>query len=184
MNVLKFISVFLLLFIFACSNDSSTSPEDLVFIDGQTYTNQIFGFKISAPDAWQLEMNKDVTGMHALLFGIKSNFDGINPTFSLISSDANGMETPGDLLAASESYIVNQFPGVVFEFSETFTVDGFNCALLEYSFIYNGADLKQKQLLFFCRKKAVIAVTFTSEKFDYEFVEEDFNSIINSLKML
>lgn len=184
MKVFKLITVLLLVFILACSEDSSTGPEVLVYLDGQTYTNHIFGFQISAPVSWQLEMHKEVAGMSALLVGTKTNFDGFNPSFNLISGNAEGMETPIDLIASSESYIVNQFPGVVFESSQTFVLNGFDCAQLVYSFSYEGVDLKQKQLLFICRKKAVIAVTFTSAKLNYEFIEEDFDSIINSLKML
>ena len=174
----------LFLLLLACSEDSSTSPEKSVSLNGHTYKNEIIGFEISAPQDWQLEMNKEINGMQALLIGTKSNYSGMAPSFNLISSDANGMKTSSELLAASETYITTNFPDLTIESSKTMNVGGYDCGELVYSFSYYGVNLKQKQLLFLCGTKISVAVTFTAGKYSYESAVPDFDTIINSLKML
>lgn len=184
MKTLKLISVVILVFTLACSEDSSTAPENNVSLNGQTYTNGIIGFSIAAPADWELKTNQDVGGIKTLLIGTKSNYSGIAPSFNIISNDAEGMKTTSELLEASETYITSAFPGVTFEKLQTINLGGFDCGELVYSFNYNGTNLKQKQIVFVCGEKISIAITFTAGKYDYKTAEADFDYVLNTLKML
>lgn len=184
MRATKIILIIVLTLLLASCEDTSTSPEKTVSLNGQTYTNGVLGFSVSAPEDWQLEENVDVADMKALLVGSKLISNGIAPSFNIISSFANGMQTPEDLLISSQTYISSLFDEVIFEKSNIFTAGGFNCAEHIYSFIYNGISLKQKQVLFLCSDKTSIAITFTANAFNFDMVADDFDIIISSLRML
>lgn len=184
MKTLKLISVIILLFTIACSEDSPTSPEKTVNLNGQTYSNGIIGFEITAPEDWILQTNQNVEGIQTLLIGTKSKNEGVTTSFNVISGDANGMKTATELVNSSRDYIAKTFPSVTFEELQTKNINGFDCGELVYSFSYNGVNLKQKQLLFLCGNKVSVAVTFTAGKYNYNSVQNDFNLITNSLKTL
>lgn len=184
MKTTKIILIITLIILLASCEDNSTSPEKTVFLNGQTYTNGNLGFKISAPRDWQLQQNVDVADMKAMLVGSKSISNGITPSFNIISSCADGLQTPEDLLTSSQNYISSLFDEVIFEKSNTYTAGGFNCAEHIYSFNYNGINLRQKQVLFLCSKKASIAITFTAGTNNYNDVVGDFEYITKSLQTL
>lgn len=184
MKTLKFISILLLLFVNACSEDSLTEPESRVYLNGQTYKNKTIGLEISAPSDWLLEMNKDVVGMQALLVGTKPISNSIGASFNIISNSANGISSCRDLLTATESYIAGTFPDASIENSQIININGFECAQIICLFTYNGITLKQKQILFLSNLKVSVSVTFTIEKDSYQIVENDFESIINSIKKI
>lgn len=178
-----FLFILLTLLIASC-DDNSTSSEKTVSLNGQTYANGVLGFKISAPGDWQLQQNANVADMKALLIGSKLNYTGMAPTFNIISGNAQGMKTSQEMLDASRLYISSHFSDVIFESSRTFNEGGFDCGELVYSFNYNGINLKQRQVLFLCSSKTSIAITFTAEKLNFNNATDDFDFIINSLRML
>ncbi len=184
MKALKIISVLFLFFLLACSEDSSTAPEKSVYIEGQTYRNEIIGIELTTPKDWELQMDQEVGGMSALLVGTRSNFNGIPPSFNLITNNANGIKSASALLNASETYITNTFNQVKFESAEVRTINGCECAELIYSFMYEGVELKQKQILFLCSEELSTALTFTAGKYNYDQISAEFDFITNSLKKL
>ncbi len=184
MKTIKLISILLLLFVSACSEDSLTEPESTVYLNGQTYTNKTIGIEISAPADWHLEMNKDVVGMQALLVGTKPISSSIGASFNIISNSAVGISSCRDLLTATESYIAGTFTDALIENSQILNVNGFECAEIICHFTYNGITLKQKQILFLSNLKVSVSVTFTTEKESYNLVENDFESIIKSIKKI
>lgn len=184
MKVLKFTKILLLVFLIACSEDSSTSPEQTVSIKGNTYYNGVLGFSLKAPNNWNIEMNKDISGIHVLLFGTKSGFAGIAPTFSVISSGAGEMKSASELLKASQSYISQRFTDVAFEKELITNIHGIDCGELVYNFEFDGMHLQQKQVLFLCNEKVSVSITFTCMKNNYDSTEQEFDLIKNSLKLL
>lgn len=184
MKTCRIISALTLVLLLACSEDSPTAPEKSVYIDGQTYRNEIIGLQLSAPENWTLVMNQEVAGMQALLVGNRNDFSGLPPSFNITIDNANEMKSASELLSASEAYILENFPDAVFESKATCAAGEFNCANLVYTFEYNGVELKQRQILFLCERNASVALTFTTGKNSYEEISAEFDFILNSLKKL
>lgn len=183
MKKLTIIITLVLMSLLISCKDNPVDPPD-VEINGSTYSNKILGFRISAPEGWELRENVQIGQYKSILEGRKIEFNGKQPSFNIIQEGIQGEIDAITLMNMAEQNLPMMFPSLEFDSKNVVNVGGFECAELVFHHTYQGEDLKQKQLMFCCQPNKLLVITFDSSADRYQQDDEEYDFIKNSIEKL